>query len=104
VYLFIFCIDPITIELIVPEWAALVIYRMIALTVRAVHPVKAVWALRGRRNRWLAIGITLAAACKLTVSILEMGFTTLGAYECLFGVVFIRVFPLPALPAKWDSY
>jgi hypothetical protein len=38
------------------------------------------------------------------VGILEMGFTALGAYRYLFGAVFVRMFPLPALPAKWGSY
>jgi hypothetical protein len=103
-YLFIFCIDPIMIELIVPEGAAFVIYPMIALAVRAVHPVRAVLALRGGRNRWLASGITLAAACKLTMGILVMGFTTTRVCGCLFWAVFVGMSPLPALPAKWSPY
>jgi hypothetical protein len=102
-YLFIFSINPIAIESIAPEWAAFVICYVVALTVRAVHPVRAILALRGGGYRWLASGITSAAACKLMVGVLEMGFATLGAYRCLFGAVFVRMTPLPALPAKWGS-
>jgi hypothetical protein len=104
VYLFIFSIDPIMIELIAPEQATFVICHMIALTVRAVHPVRAVLALRGGRYRWLAIGVTLAASCKLMVGVLEMGFTAPGTYRYLLRAVFIGMSPLPALPAKWGSY
>jgi hypothetical protein len=103
-YLFIFSIDPITIELIAPEWAAFVICHVIALTVRAVHPVRAGLALRDGWDRWLAIGVSSAASCKLMVGIPKVGFAASGAYGCLFGAVFIRVTPLPALPAKWSSY
>jgi hypothetical protein len=101
-YLFVFSIDPIMIELIAPEGAAFVICPVITLAIRAVHPVGAVLALRGRRNRWLAIGVTSAAACKLAMGILVMGFAILGAYRCLLGAVLIGMSPLPAFPAKWS--
>jgi hypothetical protein len=92
------------IELIVPEGAVFVVCCMIALTVRAVHPVGAILALRGGRYRWLASRITSAAACKLMVGILEMRFTTPGAYRCLFRAVFVGMSLLPALPAKRSPY
>jgi hypothetical protein len=104
VYLFIFSIDPIMIESIVPEGAAFVFCHVIALAIRAVHPVGAALALRGGWNRRLAIGVSSAASCKLMVGVLEMGLTTSGAYRCLIRAVFVRVTPLPALPAKWGSY
>jgi hypothetical protein len=103
-YLFVFSVNPITIKSIAPERAAFVIYCVITLTVRAMHPVGAVLALRGRRHRWLAGGVTLAASCKLMVGVLEMGFAALGAYRCFFGAVFVGMSPLPALPAKWGPY
>jgi hypothetical protein len=49
-----------------------------------VHPVRAWFTLRGRRNRRLARGVTLAASCKLTVGVLVMRFATLGAGWGLF--------------------
>jgi hypothetical protein len=103
-YLFIFSINPIAIELIAPEGAAFVFCHVITLTIRAMHPVGAVLALRGRWDRRLAIGVSSVASCKLTVGVFEMGFTALGAYRCLLKAVFIRVSPLPALPAKWGTY
>jgi hypothetical protein len=102
-YLFIFCVNPITIELVSPEGAAFVICHVIALTIQAVHPVGAGLTLRSGWDRWFAVGVPSAAACKFTMGIPKMGFTTLGAYGCLFGAVFVRMTPLPALPAKWGS-
>jgi hypothetical protein len=102
-YLFVFCVDPIMIELVSLEGAAFVICHMITLAIGAVHPVGASLTLRSRWDRWLAIGVSSAATCKLTMGVPEVGFTALGAYGCLFGAVFVRMTPLPALPAKWDS-
>jgi hypothetical protein len=104
VYLFVFSIDPIAIESVAPEWASFVICLVIALTVRAVTPVRAGLALRGGWDRWLAIRVTLAVACKFVMGILKVEFAALGAYWCPLGTVFIGVAPLPALPAKWGSY
>jgi hypothetical protein len=103
-YLLIFCIDPIAIESVVPEQAVFIVCLVIALTVRAVAPVRAHVAFRSRWDRGFAIGVTLATPCKFMMGILEMGFTTLWAYWCPLGAMFIRVTPLPALPAKWGSY
>jgi hypothetical protein len=103
-YLFIFSIDPIAIESVVPEWASFIIYLVIVLTVRAVTPVGARMALRGGWDRWLAVGVTSAASCKFVMSVLKVGFAALWAYWCPLRAVFIRVAPLPALPAKWGSY
>jgi hypothetical protein len=104
VYLFVFSNDPISIELVVPKGVVLIVHPVIALTIQAVHPMRAVLALRGGGDRWLAGGVILAASCKLTVGVLVMGFAALGACGCLFGVVFVGMFPLPALPAKWSPY
>jgi hypothetical protein len=103
-YLLIFHIDPITIELVVPEQAALIVCLVIALTVGAVTPVGTSVALRGWWNRRFAVGVTSATSCKFMVGVLEMGFAALWAYWSPLGAVFIRVAPLPALPAKWGSY
>jgi tetrahydromethanopterin S-methyltransferase subunit F len=103
-YLFIFSIDPISIESVVPEGVAFVIHPVITLTIWAVHPMRAILALRGGRNRWLASGVTSAAFCKLMVGILVMGFATPGACGCLFRAVFVGMSPLPAFPAKQSPY
>jgi hypothetical protein len=102
-YLFIFCVNPIMIESVSPEGAAFVIHHVIALAVGAVHPVGAGLTLRSRWDRWFAVGVSLAATCKFAMSVPKMGFAAPGAYWCLFGAVFVRVTPLPALPAKWGS-
>jgi hypothetical protein len=103
-YLFIFSINPIAIESIVPEWAVFVICYVITLTIRAMHPVRAVLALGGGWDRWLVVGITSAASCKLMVGILKVGLATPWAYGCLFGVMFVGMSLLPVFPAKWSPY
>jgi hypothetical protein len=81
-----------------------VTHLVIALTIRAVHPMRAILALRGGRNRWLSRGVTLAAACKFVVGILVMEFTTSGAHQSFLCAVFVRMAPLPALSAEWGAY
>jgi hypothetical protein len=107
VYLFVFSINPITIEPIAPEGAVFVICPMIALTIRAVHPVRAGLALKGGWDRWLAIRVASAAACKLMMGVLVVEFTASGAYRYFLRAMFVGMSPLPvlpALPAKWSPY
>jgi hypothetical protein len=92
------------IELVAPEQAVFIVCLMITLTIRAVAPVGTRVAFRSGWDRGFAIGVILVALCKFAVGVLEVGLATLWAYWCPLGAMFIRVTPLPALPAKWGTY
>jgi hypothetical protein len=91
-YLFIFHVDPILIESVVPERAAFIVCLVITLTVRAVAPVGTRLAFRSGWDRGFAGGVTLAAPCKFAMGVLVMGFAAPWAYWCLFGAMFIGIF------------
>jgi hypothetical protein len=102
-YLLIFRVDPISIELVAPEWAAFIVCLVIALTVMAVAPVGTRLAYRSGWDRGFAGGVSSTAPCKFAMGVLVMGFTAPWAYWCPFGAVFIRMAPPPARPAKWGT-